>query len=91
MTTSLDSLLSQTHKDFEVIIVNDGSVDNTEGVVKRYSAQGLEINYVYQDNAGVAAARNKGLDLATGEYVCFLDADDYYDSMFIEKMYAETK
>mgnify|MGYP000904178986 CR=1 FL=1 len=88
---SLDSLVRQTHKDFEVVIVNDGSVDSTESVVKEYSSHGLKINYVYQDNGGVAAARNKGLDLATGEYVCFLDADDYYESRFIEQMYTEIK
>ena len=87
---SLDSLAKQTHNRFEAIIINDGSVDRTEEVVERYR-DSLHINYYYQENAGVAAARNKGLDLAKGEYVSFLDADDYYEPDFIKKMFLQAK
>ena len=86
ISTSLDSLVRQTHRNFEVVVVNDGSVDGTEKVIKSYADE-LNLNYVYQDNAGVASARNKGMELAKGMYVTFLDADDHYEPSFIEKMH----
>lgn len=87
ISISLDSLLKQTCNNFEVIIVDDGSYDRTSEVVKKYINSNIEIKYIYQQNLGVSAARNRGVENATGEYVCFLDSDDYYDSTFIDKMY----
>ena len=75
---ALDSLLNQTTDDFEVVIVNDGSTDNTQEIIDAYCGRDPRIRCFTQENAGVSAARNKGLSLAKGDYVTFLDADDYY-------------
>ena len=76
---ALDSLLAQTMPGFEVVIVNDGSVDNTQDIVAAYCEKDARFRCIAQANAGVSAARNNGLAAATGDYVTFLDADDYYD------------
>lgn len=91
ISISLDSLLSQTYSNFEVVIINDGSTDNTSKIVERYLKKDNRFKYIYQENAGVAMARNKGLENTTGKYICFLDSDDYYDKTFLEKMYAKMK
>ncbi|MFZ0932110.1 MAG: glycosyltransferase [Syntrophobacteraceae bacterium] len=73
----VDSALSQTFKDLEVIVVDDGSTDDTPRVAGEF---GLNNNFKYirQENTGVGAARNRGIDESTGEYLCFLDSDDFY-------------
>ncbi len=70
---TLDSVFSQNYASLEVIVVNDGSTDNTEQVVKSYSDK---IIYIAQKNAGVSVARNKGFELSSGEFIQYLDADD---------------
>lgn len=74
---SIDSVLAQTYRDFEIIVVNDGSPDNTEEIIRPYIDSGL-IRYVWQENQGVAAARNQGAALAQGDYLSFLDDDDWW-------------
>lgn len=76
---ALDSLLRQTMPGFEVVIVNDGSVDNTQDIIDAYCEKDARFRCIAQENAGVSAARNNGLAAAAGDYVTFLDADDYYD------------
>ena len=71
---SIDSILNQTEKDFELIIVNDGSTDNSEDIILSYNDP--RIAYVKQENQGAAAARNTGLDIAKGEFIAWQDADD---------------
>jgi ribosomal protein S7 len=71
---TINSVLSQTMSDWELIVVDDGSTDDTAAVVKRY--QDDRVRYIRQENAGVSAARNRGVAHATGEYLCFLDSDD---------------
>lgn len=83
---SLESLLKQTYKNFEVLIIDDGSNDNTSEIIKKFTVKDNRFKYTFQNNAGVAMARNKGIDLAKGRYICFLDSDDYYDHSYLEKM-----
>lgn len=73
---SIESIMRQTKKDWELIIVNDGSLDNTENICKKYMKQDPRIRYFEQDNKGVASARNFGLSKAKGRWITFLDADD---------------
>ena len=70
---AIDSVLTQTYQDCEIILVDDGSTDDTAEVVSRY---GTRVTYVQQSNQGVGAARNTGIDLARGDYLVFQDADD---------------
>ncbi len=80
----MDSIINQTYKKIEFILVNDGSVDNTESVVKGYeqkfAEQGMLFKYVYQENQGLGGAINTGLKHFTGEYLCWPDADDYLEN-----------
>lgn len=83
---SLKSLLDQTDTNFEAIIVDDGSIDNTKDKILEYIKSDRRFKYFFQENAGVSAARNKGMQLAKGEFITFLDSDDFYKETFIEKM-----
>lgn len=71
------SILAQTIEDIQLILINDGSVDGTAGICDRYAAEDRRVMVIHQENAGVSAARNAGLQAATGEYIGFVDADDY--------------
>ena len=76
LAETLDSVLAQTHENWECIIVNDGSTDNTEFVAKEYCDRDQRFVYLKKENGGLSSARNAGLDVAKGEYVQFLDSDD---------------
>ena len=71
---AINSVLNQHYTDFELIIIDDGSQDDTRNLVMRYADK--RIRYIYQENAGVSAARNRGILSATRDFICFLDADD---------------
>src|SRR5215213_6007654 len=73
---AIESILSQGYSDFEVIVVDDGSQDDTEKVASRYATEDSRVKLVRQENRGLAGARNTGLAEARGEYVVFLDSDD---------------
>ncbi|OGW85168.1 MAG: hypothetical protein A3C35_07185 [Omnitrophica bacterium RIFCSPHIGHO2_02_FULL_46_11] len=77
LSEAIESVFRQTFKDFELIVIDDGSTDNTREIVSRFKNH--RIDYYYQDNQGRAAARNTGLHLAKGQYVAFLDADDVWN------------
>lgn len=74
---AIDSVRAQTYQNWEMLLVDDGSKDNTAAIAQEYIAQDARISYHYQPNQGLSAARNTGLGLAKGEYVQLLDADDY--------------
>ncbi len=78
LSESIDSVLNQTYQHFEVIIVDDGSTDNTADVVNKYVKSQANVKYIHQENKGPGAARNKGIKEAKGEYIAFLDADDIW-------------
>ena len=84
---SIQSVLSQTYADFELIVVNDGSSDGTFSAVKEYQSCDGRIKYIEQINQGVSVARNTGIEAATGKYISFLDADDLWTCDTLEKMY----
>jgi len=80
---TLDSLCAQSYSCWEAIVVDDGSFDGTEGVVRTISSADARVRYVFQSNSGVSAARNHGIRLAKGKYVLFLDADDLITPNFL--------
>lgn len=82
VTKAIDSVLNQTFADYEVIVVDDGSTDDTKETLKQYLDK---IKYIYQDNSGVSAARNTGIAVARGEWVAFLDSDDEWRADYLAK------
>lgn len=83
---ALDSIFAQTFSNWECIIVDDGSTDNSLEVVQGLKIEDRRLKILEQANAGVAAARNNGVKASHGEYVCFLDADDWWDPTYLEEM-----
>lgn len=84
----LDSLMKQTLKDFEILIINDGSKDKTEEICLQYANLFPEkIRYYFQNNSGVSKARNNGIKLAKGKYICFIDSDDYVEPQYLESFF----
>ncbi len=73
----VDSLLAEQYADAEIILVNDGSTDGSEEICRAYAAEAENIRYIKKENGGVSTARNAGLDIASGEYILFVDSDDY--------------
>ena len=84
LAESLDSILQQTFSNWECLIINDGSTDNTEVVANSYIQKDNRIIYIYQDNQGVCAARNNAIKKSSGEYVLCLDADDKISPEYVE-------
>lgn len=81
----LDSVISQTYHNLEIICVNDGSPDNSLSILEEYAAKDSRIRIISQENAGISVARNTGMDVATGEYIYFLDSDDYIALEMVER------
>ena len=81
---AISSIMQQTYKNIEIIIIDDGSSDNTGLIVKSFKTN--TIKYIYQSNGGVSSARNRGIDNATGFYVCFVDSDDAISKDYIERL-----
>ncbi len=83
----VDSLISQDFDDYEIILVNDGSTDKTPQICDEYAEKYSFIKVIHKVNAGVSAARNSGIDSALGEYIMFVDSDDYVTENYISTMY----
>ena len=83
----LESVMNQTLKDIEIICVDDGSTDNSISILKEYEKKDARISVLYQKNQFAGVARNNGLSIAKGEYVAFLDSDDYFELDGLEKLY----
>lgn len=82
----IDSIIAQSYKDFELILVNDGSADNSGEICDQYAERDKRISVIHKENGGVSSARNVGIKKSKGEYICFIDADDYMEKSMIETM-----
>ena len=83
----IDSILNQTFKNFELILVNDGSKDNSLIICEDYKVSDRRIKVINKKNEGVSIARNIGINSAKGKYIMFIDSDDWIESNMVEKMY----
>ena len=83
---TIQSVLSQTYEDFELIVVDDGSTDSSFEVAKNAMGSDRRCQIIHQENSGVSVARNKGVSLSSGDYVCFIDGDDWWSPRFLERM-----
>jgi glycosyltransferase involved in cell wall biosynthesis len=86
----IESILGQTLKNIEIICVNDGSQDNSQTILEDYQRRDNRIRIVNKKNGGLSSARNVGMKIATGEYIGFVDSDDWIDADFFEKLYNQT-
>lgn len=83
----LDSIITQTYKNIEIVVVNDGSTDASGEICKEFSEMDHRILYIEQENAGLSAARNTGLNNMSGNYVTFVDSDDWIEQDYVETLY----
>lgn len=88
---AIESVINQTLKDIEIIIVNDGSTDDTLNIINSYGNSDSRIKVIDQENIGLGASRNKGMKIASGEYITFLDGDDWFATDAFEISYKEAK
>ncbi len=87
----LNSVTQQSYKNIEIILINDGSTDNSEKICKDFLQKDQRIRYFFQKNKGLSAARNKGIEMALGQYISFIDSDDKVENNFIEALYTALK
>lgn len=88
---SLDSICNQKLKELEIILINDGSTDDSQEIIREYAARDKRIQYHIQPNQGQGVARNHGIQYATGEYIYFMDSDDILDTTALQKCYSACK
>jgi glycosyltransferase involved in cell wall biosynthesis len=87
ISKALESVIAQSFINWELIIVDDGSTDNTKELIADYQGKDTRIRYIYQENAERSAARNTGLKNSNGKYICFLDSDDYFLPLRLSNLY----
>ena len=83
----LDSILQQTYQNLEILIINDGSTDGSDAICREYLEKDERISYFAKENTGISDTRNVGIRQATGEYVTFVDSDDWIEKTYIEELY----
>lgn len=83
------SIISQTYKNLEIILVDDGSPDNCPNMCDEFAKKDKRIKVIHKENGGLSDARNAGLDIMTGDFVCFVDSDDWVESTYVETMLVE--
>lgn len=88
---SVDSILNQTEMDFEVILVDDGSQDNSLKICRHYAEIDCRVKVIHQENTGVSAARNAGIAIAAGDYIGFVDSDDWIELQMYERLLSEAE
>ncbi len=88
---SLDSLLAQTHKNLEIVVVDDGSSDNVREVLKSYTARFTNIKAIHKENGGVTSARLRGVAEASGDWIAFMDGDDYVEPQMYARLLENAK
>ena len=91
LSDCLESICRQTLKGIEIIVVNDGSTDNSLSIIKSFQQKYSNIKLINKKNGGLSSARNAGIDMAVGEYLFFVDSDDFIDLDTLEKMYVKAK
>jgi glycosyltransferase involved in cell wall biosynthesis len=84
LSNCIESILSQTYTNFEILLINDGSKDASGDICDKYVMNDSRVKVIHKHNEGVSAARNLGLELASGEYVCFVDSDDWIERNFLK-------
>lgn len=87
----LDSIINQTYEDIEIILIDDGSQDNSGAICDVYAKRDNRILVIHKENTGVSDTRNKGIDVAQGKYICFIDSDDTVSLSYIEKLVQPTR
>ena len=87
----IDSLVGQTYPNTEILLIDDGSTDNTSGIAMDYADRYSNVIYKHRENGGLSAARNTGIELSKGEYLAFVDSDDWVDAEYIDKLYNAVK
>ena len=83
----LDSIVSQTYQNFECLLINDGSPDNSADICREYVSKDARFKYFEKENGGVSSARNLGIEHSEGEYITFIDPDDWVESDYLEVLY----
>ena len=87
----LDSIIGQSLSNIEIILIDDGSTDKSGKICDMYAVTDKRVKVIHQKNAGVSAARNTGISIAVGEYIGFVDSDDWIEKQMYEKMFFEAK
>ena len=87
LSRCLDSIINQSYKDLEIILIDDGSIDNSFNIAKSYQSKDSRIKIYKQNNEGLSSARNKGLDNCSGDYILFVDGNDEILTTMVEELY----